>query len=109
MSAAPETKPARTLRDVQLDYQNACLKAGQMQYQKAMLEEDLRLLNNAIKDINLEAAHLQSVAAEAAKLVAAQTPAPVAPPAQQDGNQAAPAVSQQVAAGATNTSTEGNA
>ena len=82
MSTAPEKKP-RTLQDIQLEYQNACLKAGQMQYQKAMLEEDLNLLNSTIKDINFEAAKLQSIAAEAAKLVAAQTPAE---PAATEGN-----------------------
>jgi endonuclease III len=85
MSSAPEKKP-RTLHDVQLDYQNACLKAGQMQYQKAMLEEDLNMLNSAIKDINLEAAKLQNIAAEAAKLVAAQgtpSPAPEQPSTEQ--------------------------
>jgi hypothetical protein len=84
MSTAPtpvaEKKP-RTLQDVQVDYQNGCLKAGQMQYQIAVLSKDLEMLNSVIKDLNFEAAQLQQINAAAAKIAAAQTPVPAQTPA----------------------------
>jgi len=84
-------KKQRTLQDVNKDYQMGCLKAGQMQYQIVTLQKDLDLLNATLRDLNFEGAHLQSVTAEAAKLVAAnaaqaQAPAPPVEPQQPSAN-----------------------
>lgn len=71
-STAPEKK-ARTMLDVNKDYQMGCIKAGQLQYQIVTLQKDLDILNSTLRDLNFEGAHLQAVSAEAEKLVKAQT------------------------------------
>jgi hypothetical protein len=62
-----ETKPKRTIAEIQQDYQNVCLKAGHAQYQVHIHTRDLEMLNNELRELNLEAA---AVNAEAAKVAA---------------------------------------
>jgi hypothetical protein len=65
----------RTVQDIQVDYQNFILKAGQFQYQISCLEKDLELCNSKLRDLNLEHMALQNKLAEAAKVSAAETKA----------------------------------
>lgn len=60
-----ENKKERTLEDVQREYFNVAAKAGEAQYRIGRVEEDLRLFNKQLLDLNLEAAALQAKAAAA--------------------------------------------
>ena len=59
-----ETKP-RTVASIEQEYHQSCLRAGHLQYQIDALSRDLSLLNDTMRDLNLEAADLK--AKEAAK------------------------------------------
>jgi len=50
----------RTLEDVKKEYGDGCVKAGHLQYQIFTLSKDLEVLNNVLRDLNLEAAKLQN-------------------------------------------------
>ncbi len=73
LSAVPAESAAapRTLDDCQKQYQNLCLQAGHIQYQIDALSKDLRLINDTLRDVNLEAKKLQD-AAKAAEAPAAE-------------------------------------
>lgn len=70
-----EQKKPRSLSEIQSDYQNLCLKAGHVQYQIFALQKDLDLINDSLRDLNLEAASVKAetpsepVAAPVAELV----------------------------------------
>lgn len=49
-------KKPRSIPEIQVEYQNLCLKAGQLQYQVAALNKELEIVNDAIRDLNFEAA-----------------------------------------------------
>ena len=69
-------KPKRTVEEVQREYNQGCLRAGHMQYQIAVLSKDLNILNDALRDLNFEAATIQAKNnEEAAKAAAAAPPA----------------------------------
>lgn len=55
-----EIKKERTVADIQTEYQNLCVKAGHIQYQVFALETDLKMVNETLKALNIEAATLQS-------------------------------------------------
>lgn len=55
-----ETKKERTLQDIQSEYQNAAMRAGHLEYQIYTLKRDLTLLNETMRDLNLEAASVQA-------------------------------------------------
>jgi len=61
-----EFKAPRKLEEIQAEYQRLCLQAGHIQYQMSTLEKDLSLLNEQMRDLNLEGAAAQKAAAEAA-------------------------------------------
>lgn len=50
----------RTLAEVTQDYSNLCAKAGNLQYQIQVFGEDLKLVNEQLKELNFEAAKLKS-------------------------------------------------
>lgn len=54
----------RTLDEVRQEYSNLCAKAGHVQYQIAVLGDDLKLINDQIKELNLEAAKIQATEAK---------------------------------------------
>lgn len=75
-----ESKKSRTVAEIQSDYQNLCLKAGHIQYQVSALSKDLEMVNSSLRDLNLEAASVQTESAkevEAKKLSESSEEAPV--------------------------------
>lgn len=46
----------RSIEEIQQQYQGLCLRAGHLQYQIHAHELDLEQVNNALRDLNLEAA-----------------------------------------------------
>jgi hypothetical protein len=64
----------RPISDIHAEYSNLCAKAGHIQYQIYNNNKDLEIINQQLRDINLEAAKLQAeedaAKAEAAKAVA---------------------------------------
>lgn len=53
-------KPVRTLDEVKQEYANTCVQAGNLQYQIHALSKDLALVNDTMRELNLEAAKLQA-------------------------------------------------
>ncbi len=51
-----EEKKSRTVEEIRQEYSGLCAKAGHIQYQVAVMNEDLNTLNNQLKDLNFEAA-----------------------------------------------------
>jgi len=62
-----EEKKARTIGEIQGEYQTLCTKAGHIQYQISTLNKDLDLLNTSMRDLNFEAAKVSREAEEAKK------------------------------------------
>lgn len=58
-----ETK--RTKDEVQSEYGQICAKAGHAQYQIDVLKRDLTMLNERLRDLNLEAAAIARAEEEA--------------------------------------------
>lgn len=67
-----ETKPQRNLQDIQQEYITLCNKAGHLQYQIFVLDKDLSILNDTLRNLNFEAAALQAKAPEAAPATTAE-------------------------------------
>jgi hypothetical protein len=53
---------SRSLDQVSIEYQKACVQAGNLQYQIFVLSKDLELLNDSLRNLNLEAAAIKSKA-----------------------------------------------
>jgi hypothetical protein len=70
-------KKPRPLSEIQTQYQITAAKAGYAQYQIYHFTNDLKLLNETLRDLNFEAADAQRQAEEEAKAKAAEAPAPV--------------------------------
>jgi hypothetical protein len=70
MSADKSAKPPRSPQEIQQEYQNLCLKAGDLQYKIVQSQKDLSLVNDAIRELNFEyatAVNLQQKVAEQVK------------------------------------------
>lgn len=52
-------KEPRPIDEVQKEYQALCVRAGHIQYQIFALGKDLEVLNETLRDLNLEAAASQ--------------------------------------------------
>lgn len=70
----------RSTREIQAEYSNSCLKAGNLQYELVCKNKDLDILNERLRDLNFEYVAAQNLEAEVAKKVAeekktAETPA----------------------------------
>lgn len=64
------SKPPRSFSEIQTEYQGLCTKAGHLNYQLFTLNKDLAMVNDTLRDLNLEAAaakEAETKAAEAAK------------------------------------------
>lgn len=62
-----EEKPSRTMDQIQQEYAANAAKLGQLSYQVYILGKDIELLNQAMRNLNLEAAELKGKEAAAAK------------------------------------------
>lgn len=80
-----EEKKARSVEDIRQEYSNLCTKAGHIQYQLKVWKDDLDLLNDQLKELNLEAAKAAQAeqAAKDAAAAAAATPVAAEQPAQE--------------------------
>lgn len=67
-----EPKKQRTIQEIQEQYQGLCLRAGHLQYQIHAHEIDLRLVNDQLRDLNLEAASVKAAEEEAKKVTQAK-------------------------------------
>ncbi len=68
----------RSISEISSAYQSLCVKAGHIQYQVFTLTNDLKLLNQELRDLNLEAAAAQKAEAEAKQEASKPTLVPVA-------------------------------
>lgn len=57
----------RTVKEIQHQYAELCTRAGHIQYQIHALSRDLDLVNDTLREINLEAFEAQKVEDEAKK------------------------------------------
>lgn len=57
----------RPLSEIQSEYQQLCLRAGDLQYKRDAMLRDLNVINGRLRDVNLEAASLQRTEEEAKK------------------------------------------
>lgn len=68
-----EVKKVRGIQDIQGEYQALCAKAGHLQYQLYTFQKDLNLVNDTLRDLNVEASKMhqeeQAKKAEEAKAV----------------------------------------
>lgn len=62
--------PPRSVQEIQTDYSNSCLKAGNLQYEIACKEKDLSLLNDRLRELNFEYVAAKNMEAEITKKVA---------------------------------------
>ncbi len=65
-----DQKPSKTIQDIQQEYQGLCTKLGHMEYQVYTINKDIELLKSTLRDLNFEAASVQSKNAEIAKALA---------------------------------------
>lgn len=80
----------RTIPEIQQEYQNACLRAGHLQYQVFTLSNDLEMLNSTLRDLNLEAAAVKAADDKAKKQE--EEPAKLAAVAEESSNNQSQAV-----------------
>ncbi len=55
-----EQKKSRTIPEIQEEYGQLCFKAGQTQYQVHTLNKELVLINDTLRDLNIEAARVKA-------------------------------------------------
>lgn len=55
----------RTVKEIQADYSNLCVRAGHLNYSIFALSIDLDLIHEQMKDLNIEGATAQKAEAEA--------------------------------------------
>ncbi len=60
-------KPPRTKVEIEQDYGRLCSRLGHATYQVHVLTRDIELMQNTLRDLNLEAASVAKLEAEAAK------------------------------------------
>lgn len=65
MSAENKVASNRPVSEIQTEYQGLCTKVGHIQYQIFVLSKDLALLNETLRDLNVEAARSQAAAQDA--------------------------------------------
>lgn len=51
---------SRSIQEIQQQYQNLCARAGHLQYTIKCTAEDLHMVNEQLKELNLEATAAQS-------------------------------------------------
>lgn len=50
----------RSIAEIQAEYQNQCLKAGHCQYQIFTFSKELEMINQVLRDLNLEASAVKA-------------------------------------------------
>lgn len=65
--AEPKENPPRASGDIQQEYARLCSQAGHLQYQVAVHQKDLELLNNKLRELNFDYAAAQRREAEESK------------------------------------------
>lgn len=70
-----DKKARRSVQDITKEYSGLCFKAGNLQYSINALEDDLKLINKEMRDLNLEAASSKA-AEDAEKASVAATVSP---------------------------------
>ncbi len=80
----PTFKVPRALPEIQAEYNNACIKAGDLQYKILCFKEELDKVNEMLKEINQEAqarmtSDAQEAQAKAAQEAAEKAKVPVPP------------------------------
>lgn len=60
-----KTKTPRQIADIQAEYQQLCLQAGQMQYQAKVLNDQLAEINKTLLAVNNEGAERNKIDAAA--------------------------------------------
>ncbi len=55
----PQPAP-RSFADIQQEFTNTCARAGHLEYQVFTFKKDLEILNNKMRELNLEAAAAQA-------------------------------------------------
>ena len=73
-------KKERSVKEIQDDYTQLCARAGHLQYSISALGDDLRLVNEQLKQLNIEGGIAQKREAEAAKAAASAAPVPTETP-----------------------------
>lgn len=66
----PGKKDPRALTDIQKEYQELCFKAGQLQYQNNVTNDELAKINERLYEVNYEAAERNKLDAESSKQAA---------------------------------------
>lgn len=61
---------SRSIEEIKQEYSNILLKAGSLQYEVLCKENDLKLVNNRLQELNLEFVSASNTAAEVAKKLA---------------------------------------
>lgn len=69
-----DEKKLRPVAEIQAEYQNLCTKAGHTQYQIITLSKDLDLLNETLRNLNLEAAAAYKAEKEVSDKAAQEAP-----------------------------------
>lgn len=59
-----QTKAPRAVSEIQNEYQNLCTKAGHINYQIFVLSNDLGLVQETLRDLNMEAMAAQKAEAD---------------------------------------------
>lgn len=70
----PHKTEPRALTEIQKEYQELCLKAGQIQYQVKVNTDELEKINERLLEVNYEAAERNQLDATAKKPVVNVTP-----------------------------------
>jgi hypothetical protein len=57
-----EEKKERTLEEVKNEFNQLCFRAGSLQYEIAVKNKDLEMLNESLRNLNFEASKIQAKA-----------------------------------------------
>lgn len=71
----PAPRPPRAMADIQAEYQQTALQAGQAQYQVFVHQEDVKNINKKLLELNREASVRNKLDAEAKKEGSNEQPA----------------------------------
>lgn len=68
-----EKKENRKVEVIQQEYQNLCMKAGHLQYSIKCHKDDLALVNEQLRELNLEAASSHAASVKESELAKEQS------------------------------------
>ncbi len=73
-----QSKPLRSVSEIQGEYQALCTKLGHLEYQIDAIKKDAELVKSTLRDLNLEAAASHASEQKAKEKEAQQQPTPEA-------------------------------